>query len=153
MHNAEKLHYLNEKADEISQIQQESLAADYDVALKEYNEKDKPKVVKFNNEYFPVAKEMPFKFATFYFRHCVRKVQGKTQMEVPEDRMYEFIELMFGEKFLSSLERSEAGINFVFQHIVPDIMGMWGHDVDTGQGGKAQISGNGGAKNGMTPGY
>ncbi|TPE66378.1 hypothetical protein [Halalkalibacterium halodurans] len=125
----ERLSLLDQKADELSRIQQDQLVADYDEAIAEHENGDKPKYVKFAGEYFEISKEMPFRFATFYFRHCVRKVKGKTQMEVPEDKMFEFIELMLGKKFLERLEQSDAGVHFVFKHIVPDIMSMWGYDV------------------------
>jgi len=136
--NEDRILFLEDKAHEIQQVQQEELTADYDAALKEYETKNKPHLIKFAGEIFEIPREMPFKFATFYFRHCVKKVAGKTQMQVPEDKLYEFIELMFGKKFLYTLEKSDAGMNFVFQKIVPDIMKMWGHDIDTSKQRKQQ---------------
>lgn len=141
--NEERILFLDQKAQELQESQQEDLVADYDAALKEYETKNKPHLIKFSGEVFEIPNEMPFKFATFYFRHCVKKVAGKTQMQVPEDRLYEFIELMFGKRFLSVLETSDAGMNFVFRHIVPDIMKMWGQDVDASKGTKER-------KNAMT---
>ncbi|GIN18194.1 hypothetical protein J32TS2_35500 [Shouchella clausii] len=127
--SADRLQLLNEKAEELAQIQQEQLVADYDDALAELANEQKHQYVKFAGEYFQIPTEMPFQFATFYFRHCVQKVRGKTQMAVPEEKMYEFIELMLGKEFLAHLEQSKAGVNFVFKHIVPDIMKLWGYDV------------------------
>lgn len=128
--NEDRILFLDQKAAELQQVQQEDLVADYDEALREYENQNKPHYVKFAGEVFAVPREMPFNFAAFYFRHCIRKVRGKTEMVVPEDKLYEFIELMFGREFLSVLERSDVGMNFVFERIVPDIMKMWGHDVN-----------------------
>lgn len=136
--NEDRILFLDQKAKELQEVQQENLVADYDAALKEYETKNKPHLIKFSGEVFEMPNEMPFKFATFYFRHCVKKVAGKTQMEVPEDKLYEFIELMFGRRFLDVLEKSDAGMNFVFRRIVPDIMKMWGQDVDTKEGKNAK---------------
>nr|WP_206698958.1 hypothetical protein [Shouchella lehensis] len=133
----ERLELLDQKVEELAEIQQEQLVADYDDALAEQLNEQKHQYVKFAGEYFEIPTEMPFQFATFYFRYCVQKVKGKTQMSVPEEKMYEFIELMLGKAFLSHLEQSKAGVNFVFQHIVPDIMKLWGYDV---KGTSAQSS-------------
>ncbi|WP_245808823.1 hypothetical protein [Shouchella patagoniensis] len=127
--STDRLQILNEKAEELSQIQQEQLVADYDDALAEELNEQKHQYVKFAGNLFEIPTEMPFQFATFYFRHCVQKVKGKTQMAVPEEKMYDFIELMLGKEFLKHLEQSNAGVNFVFKHVVPDIMKLWGYDV------------------------
>ncbi|WP_054705377.1 hypothetical protein [Bacillus sp. JCM 19041] len=137
---ASRLELLDQKAEELSTIQQEQLVADYDDALAEQLNEQKHQYVKFSGEYFEIPTEMPFQFATFYFRYCVQKVKGKTKMAVPEEKMYEFIELMLGKDFLAHLEQSKAGVNFVFKHIVPDIMKLWGYDVkgSQSQSGAAQ---------------
>jgi len=128
--NEERLKFLNEKCDEIKERQLEELEFDFDEALNEYS-KEKSFKVKFANKIFTLPMSMPFNFSTFFLRYCYKKIDGKMIFTVPDEHFYKFLELMFGREFLTSLERSRASINFVFETIVPKVMSKWGYDIDS----------------------
>ena len=125
--NAEKEKILDEKFNELQEIQEENLLIDFDKAIEEY--KSKPYYVKFNNKYFDVPRNMPLDFSMFFFRHCFKKVNGKTLIDVPEDKMFQFIKLMFGNDMLISLENSKKriGIDQVFETLAMPILNKWGY--------------------------
>jgi hypothetical protein len=128
--NEERLAFLNEKAEELSIQQEEELVTDYDAALKEYQTKNKPYKVKFKGQLFDVPRSIPFSFSLFYMRHCIKKQGGTTVFVIPDDKQSEFIERMFGKRFLKVLEQSDdVELNFVFSKLVPDIMDKWGYSV------------------------
>ncbi len=128
--NNERIAFLNEQAEELSIQQEEELVTDYDAALKEYQTKNKPYKVKFKGQIFEVPHSIPFSFSLFYMRHCIKKQGGTTVFVIPDDKQSEFIERMFGKRFLKVLEQSDdVELNFVFSKLVPDIMDKWGYSV------------------------
>lgn len=139
--NEDRIAFLNAKAEEVAQREVDALVIDFDQALAE--QAKKPIKVKFNGAVYQVPDQMPFKFAMFYFRHCHKKSQGQTVIEVPEEKMTEFIQLMFGQKFLDAIEETDVPVNFVFDTIAARIMARWGYETK----GKGNPS-----KNVQTPG-
>ena len=128
--NEERLAFLNEKAEELSAQQEEELVTDYDEVLKEYQTQNKPHKVKFKGRVFDVPRSIPFSFSLFYMRHCIKKQGGATVFVIPDDKQSEFIERMFGKKFLEILEQSDdVEMDFVFSKLVPDIMDKWGYNI------------------------
>ncbi len=128
--NEERLAFLEAKTAEVAALQEGDLVADYDAALQEYQDKNRPYKVKFKGQVFEVPRSIPFAFSLFYMRHCIKKERGKTMFIVPDDKQAEFLEKMFGRKFLAVLEQSDdIELNFIFATLVPDIMGKWGYSV------------------------
>ncbi|MFA7215376.1 MAG: hypothetical protein WC187_04955 [Bacillota bacterium] len=128
--NEQKIAFLNNKTEELSNMQEQELVMDYDEALREYQEENKPYKIKFKGRVFDVPRSMPFSFGLFYMRHCIKKVKGKTVFEIPDDRMSEFIEKMFGAEFLEMLDQSaDIEMHFVISKLIPDIMNNWGYTV------------------------
>lgn len=125
--NSEKLEFLDKKVIEIQEVQEAELLLDFDKCLEEV--KEKPYKVKFAGREFIIPREMPFDFSLFFFRHCYKKKNGIVNMEVPEEKMMEFIKLMFGNEMLRALETSKkrVGINFVFERLATPIMEKWGY--------------------------
>ena len=139
MNNLEKLNnnedrekFLDDKLEEIKEQQEAELLIDFDQALKEKENKDKPYTVKFEGKYFNVPREMPFDFSVFFFRHCLKKKNGTIDMNLPEDKMMEFIKLMFGADMLRALETSKKrpSIDFVFSKLSAPILEKWGYGQD-----------------------
>lgn len=134
MTDAEKISFLNKKVDEEAQEQEENLVADYDAVLREYKEQNKPYYVKFKGKRFAIPHSMPFNFGLFYMRNCIKKRQGKTMFEIPEDKLSEFIEKMFGTEFLETLNQSDdVELEFVLGRLIPDIFEKWGYDIKNPQ--------------------
>ncbi len=130
--NEDRIAFLNAKTEELSVQQEEELVADYDAALKEYQEKNKPHKVKFKGKVFDVPRSIPFAFSLFYMRNCIKKENGATIFFIPDDKQGEFLEKMFGPKFLAVLEESDdVELNFIFSTLVADIMGKWGYNIKT----------------------
>lgn len=128
--NEEKVAFLNAKTEELSQQQEQELIVDYDDALKEYQEQNRPYKIKFKGKTFNVPHSMPFSFGLFYMRHCIKKREGKTVFEIPDERLSEFIEKMFGKEFLNTLDQStDIDLDFVIGRLIPDIMSRWGYTV------------------------
>lgn len=128
--NEEKIAFLNAKTEELSSHQEEELVTDYDEALKEYQEENKPHKIKFKGKIFSIPSSMPFSFGLFYMRHCIKKRDGKTIFEIPDDKLSEFIEKMFGKEFLDTLDQSvDIDVNFVVGILIPDIMDRWGYTI------------------------
>lgn len=130
MTNDERIAFLNKKTEEVARNQEQELVTDYDEALKEYQEQNKPHRIKFKGRLFNIPRSMPFSFGLFYMRHCIKKRNGKTVFELPDDRLSEFIEKMFGKEFLNMLDQStDVDIDFVVGRLIPDIMDRWGYAV------------------------
>ncbi len=128
--NEDRIAFLNQKAEEISQNQEEELVTDYDEALQEYKQGSTPHKVKFKGKIFDIPRSMPFSFSLFYMRNCIKKRKGKTVFEIPEDKISEFIEKMFGKDFLDTLNDSDdVELGFVVHRLIPDIMDKWGYNI------------------------
>jgi hypothetical protein len=112
--------FLNEKVQELKEQQESDLIIDFDAAIKEKKSQLKQYRVKFN--------EMPMSFGLFFFRHCYNKKSGKMNVDIPEEKMYEFIELMFGKKLVEEFSNSTVGMNLVFEKLSPQILKHWGYD-------------------------
>jgi hypothetical protein len=139
--NEERMAFLNEKAEEMAQLQEADLVVDYDEALAEHRQKNKPHLIRFKGKTFEIPRSMPFTFSLFYMRHCIQRKSGKTVFAIPEDRIAEFIEKMFGKDFLETLDQSDVDFNFVLGRLVPDIMSMWGYKVDDTKGSSSAKNG------------
>lgn len=129
--NNERIAYLNQKHEEILENQESSLLIDFDAALKE--EEAKGYKIKVLEKYFYIPAAMPFNFSTFFLRHCYKRIKGKMVVTIPEDKMMDFLKLMFGNDFLICLENSNnrnLSIDFVYKKIIPVIMKSWGYNMD-----------------------
>jgi hypothetical protein len=126
--NNERMALLDEKLDELRDEQEKDLLLDFDKAIEE--KQGKPYTIKFKNEIYEIPCQMPFNFSTFFFRYCYKKQNGKVIIEVPEDRMIQYIELMFGKKFVNALEKSTVTVDMVFDDLSTTILGKWGYGID-----------------------
>lgn len=125
--NEERLLKLEESAGKAAIAEENDLFYDFDKAIEEAN--IKPFEIKFMNEIIKVPAEMPFDFSMFFFRNCVKKVNGKEVVEIPDSCVYEFMLLMFGENFISKLEKTRLGLNFIFETVALKILKKWGYDI------------------------
>jgi hypothetical protein len=129
--NAERIDYLNRKHEEITNRQEGELLLDFDKALDEENVKLLK--IKFMGKVFELPAEMPFSFSTFFMRYCLKKKGDKILFDIPENRIIEFINQMFGNEFVNCLNKTKdkrISSIFVFRKIVPQIMKKWGQDID-----------------------
>jgi len=124
--NEERIAFLNEKAKELQVKQQEELVGDYDAALEEYRKKKKPHVIKFLGRKYTVPASAPFNFMTFWLRHCMKKRDGRLIVEIPDDRLLEFLQLMFGVEFVQDIEAEGIEFEFIWNHIALDVLALWG---------------------------
>jgi hypothetical protein len=131
MDNDKRESYLNDQLRILADNQEAELLLDFDAAVEEV--KEKPYKVKFNGKIYDVPREMPLGFATFFFRYCYKKINNKVTLEVPEDRMMQFIELMFGKEMLRALEtsRKAVSIDLVFNKLAGTILAKWGYNVQS----------------------
>lgn len=127
--NQERLEYLNNKQNEIAQKQEDGLVIDFDRAIMENKKTIK---VKFLNKIYHLPAEMPFNFSTFFLRNCVTKGKnGQMLINIPDDKVIEFIELMFGVDFVNAVENckdNKISINLIMQIIAPPVLKEWGYD-------------------------
>ena len=128
--NEERIEFLDTAVEQLTSQQEEELVTDYDQALKEYQEKNRPYKIRFKGKVFEVPCSIPFPFSLFYMRNCIKRQNGKTIFTIPDDKQSEFVEKMFGKEFLSLLAQSDdIELNFVFSVLVPDIMDKWGYNI------------------------
>jgi hypothetical protein len=138
--NEERMEYLNNKQNEIALRQEGSLVIDFDKALEEAQEDSIS--VKFMGKHYLVPSSMPFNFSIFFLRNCYKKVNGKMVVAVPDEHLVKFITMMFGNEFMVALENAKdvrVTMSKVFSSIVPDILGAWGYDIDTGKKDQKKI--------------
>lgn len=125
--NKDREEYLENKFNVLQQNQEEELLLDFDKCI---DENKNPFQIKFLNKKFELPRQMPFSFATFFFRHCYKKNNGKITVDVPEDKILRFIELMFGQEMLKALESNpKVGINDVFDKLAVKVLDEWGYGV------------------------
>lgn len=132
--NDERTKYLDEQLEEIQETQEEELLIDFDKAIEELEEK--PYHIKFINKIYEVPRKMPFEFATFFFRYCYKKVKGKVMIDVPDDKLYQFIQLMFGNEMITALETNSKrciNVDMVFDKLALKILDKWGYGVQKRQ--------------------
>lgn len=129
--NKDREKFLDEKFEEIQEAQEADLLLDFDKAVEEA--KEKPYKIKFLGNYYDIPRQMPFNFATFFFRNCYKKVKGNITVEVPDEKLYLFIQLMFGNEFLRALEnnRKRISIDVVFEKLAVTILNKWGYGVNS----------------------
>lgn len=127
--NEERGKYLDEKFEEIQEAQEADLLLDFDKAIEE--KKENPYKIKFIGKYYDVPRQMPFNFATFFFRYCYKKINGKITIDVPEDKIFMFIQLMFGNEMIKALENNKqrVGIDMVFDKLALVILEKWGYGI------------------------
>lgn len=131
MTNEERVALLNSKTEELVAEQEAELVTDYDQALREYRLENTPYKIKFKGRVFEVPRSVPFAFSMFAARHCMVSRGGKVIFEIPDDKMAEFIQLMFGKAFLELLEESEdVDMNFIGTRLIPDILRKWGMEIN-----------------------
>jgi len=131
--NEKRLELLENKFEEIKERQESELTYDFDKALEEYVKKKERFTVRFLGKIYELPQSVPFNFSTFFLRYCVKKVGGQQIVSIPDDKILQFIKLMFGQKFLVALETSNdvnVSIEFVNETIVPLVMKQWGYDID-----------------------
>jgi len=131
--NEERISQLNEKVEEIKERQESELTCDFDKALDEYVNSNKKFTVRFLGKIYELPNSMPFNFQTFFLRHCYKKIDGKMVIIMPDDKIFMFIKLMFGGKFLTALEQTNnvhVTLNFVNKVIIPRVMQEWGYDIN-----------------------
>jgi hypothetical protein len=132
--NAERIEYLDKKHEEIKENQENNLVLDFDEAIEEEKNKAGKIVIKMLGKVFELPKKMPFNFSTFFLRNCYKKIDGEFVVVFPENKILEYLELMFGSEFINTLNNekySDISIDFIFKNIVPDVMKVWGYKVDT----------------------
>lgn len=139
--NAERIAYLNKKHEEIKTNQENDLVLDFDNALEEEKKKVGKIIINFMGKSFELPKKMPFNFSTFFLRNCYKKIKNEWVVIFPEDKVLEYLELMFGKVFIDTLNNAknrDVSIDFVFKNIVPSIMKEWGYKIDTSKNEEIQ---------------
>lgn len=129
--NEARSNYLDQELDKLVKDQENNLLVDFDKAIEEYQNKNNFYKVKFLNEIYNIPKQMPFNFGTFFFRYCYKKINGKITIDVPDEKIMLFIELMFGKEILIPLESTDnkAPLDFVFEKLAMPILEKWGYGV------------------------
>lgn len=125
--NTEKLKKLDNAIENEKALQEQELLIDFDAAIKEKEEK--PFNVKFMDSIYKIPSQMPFSFSMFFFRNCYKKYKGKEIIDVPEDKIDEFIELLLGKEFLKKAEKSNVSLMFIMDTVASKIMNKWGYDI------------------------
>ena len=131
----DKLKYLDNKFNEIKRNEEKDLVIDFDKAVEEHYNKSQKLKVKFMGKYYEVPSEMSFNFAMFFFRNCMRTDDqtGKTIFDIPDSKIQEFIERMFGSDFLEALEscnNHKVTMSFVFKNLSMEILEKWGYKIN-----------------------
>jgi hypothetical protein len=131
--NEERENYLEEKFHEERQKQEENLLVDFDKAIEEEQNKNKPYKIKFLGKIYYVPYQMPFDFSLFFFRYCYKKINGKIVVSVPDDKLDKFIILMIGHEVVRALENTKyrPSLDFVFKELAAPILSKWGYDVNS----------------------
>lgn len=130
--NLDRRKLLNDGLKDVEKLEELDLAIDFDEALKEYSSKNKSHKIKFKGRVFNIPFTMPFTFGMFYMRNCLVRRDGGVFFEIPTDLMAEFIDKMFGKEFLEMLNmEQDVELNFIVGVLVPQIMELWGHAVNT----------------------
>lgn len=129
--NKEREKFLDEKLDELAEKQENDILIDFDAIIEE--EKAEALNIKFNNKIYKIPYKMPFSFAMFFFRNCLKTVKGVSQIQVPDELTLDFIEKMFGSEFLKDLEKSKSGFSFnlIFEQFTFKILEKWGLDLNS----------------------
>ena len=131
MNNKEKEEFLDQQLDNLANQQEQELLIDFDEIIEE--EKAQGLKIKFNKKIYTIPSKMPFSFAMFFFRNCLKTVKGKTVIQIPDHITIEFIERMFGEVFLKDLEESKIDISFqtLFEKFANKVLNNWGIDIES----------------------
>jgi hypothetical protein len=121
---------LDRAQEQMTADQEMDLVSDYDAAYDEWKSQQKPYTVKFLGRVFNVPRTQPFAYALFISKHTKKRYDKKkrrevTELVIPDHLGEEYIKLMLGEEFVEALGKSDVPMEYVFQHIVPDIHAMW----------------------------
>jgi hypothetical protein len=117
--------FLDRKLDEAIKIEVEENSIDFDRAYEEYQNKNKPIKIKFKGRTFNIPASVPTQFYVFYLRNCIRNENGKQIVDIPTDKMPEFIKLMFGEEFYEFIIQNEIEFEFVIGKMASGILEKW----------------------------
>lgn len=131
--NEERENFLDQKFKELQAIQEADLLLDFDKAIEEVSEN--PYKIAYAGKFYDVPRQMPFNFATFFFRHCYKKINGKLTIDVPDDKIFQFIQLMFGNEMIRALESNRnISVDSVFEKLAIPILEKWGYGVNKDNG-------------------
>lgn len=117
--------FLDRKLDEAIKAEVEENSIDFDRAYEEYQNKNKPIKIKFKGRTFSIPASVPTQFYVFYLRNCIRNENGKQIVDIPTDKMPEFIKLMFGEEFYEFIIQNEIEFEFVIGKMASGILEKW----------------------------
>jgi hypothetical protein len=117
--------FLDRKLDEAIKAEVEENSIDFDRAYEEYQNKNKPIKIKFKGRTFNIPASVPTQFYVFYLRNCIRNENGKQIVDIPTDKMPEFIKLMFGEEFYEFIIQNEIEFEFVIGKMASGILEKW----------------------------
>jgi hypothetical protein len=126
-----RLKLLDEAEERAREYQETELASDYDEALKEYNKTKKQLYVKFQGKRYRIPSTIPFSLSVFIMRECIqkKKMPDGSMKEIfvfPDDKIFDFIERVFGKEFAIAVMNSDIDSQFIADVIVPDILAKWG---------------------------
>lgn len=128
---------LDEQISLAAKQQEASLVIDFDAALAERVKRETPLRITFRGREFTVPRTLPAAFQLFFFRHCTYRdtKTGKVYTNVPEDRAYEFMRLMFGAEFVEFVqEHPDVPFDLIFDTLSTRVLEEWGLSVQP-QGG------------------
>jgi len=127
MTNDDRRKVLYNAIDKIKERESQDITLDFDEAIKEHETKNKPIQIKLKGKIYELPSSMPFTFLLYFSRHCVKKKKGKEMIEVPNDKVWEFIEKMFGAEFTKAIEKHNIGLETVMDTFVPRVLEAWGY--------------------------
>lgn len=110
------------------------LVLDLDEALEEHKKTEQPIQVKLFDKHYEVPPNLPVSVFFFYQRHVDK------DGNIPEDKAFQYLELILGKDFCRDLEKSDVTVTFVMEKVVPMITEKWGVDSKKKSNGKAKAS-------------
>lgn len=130
--NAKRLKILNEGEQQVIREERQALTLDFDQAYREYEQKNKPILIKIKGRVFKLPGKVPVSYMVWYFK-TVKDNNGK--FVIPKEESIEFMSKVFGPELMLFLKNQNLSYEFVSEKMLPEIMDKWYDEV---QGSEAK---------------
>jgi hypothetical protein len=132
---------LDAAAERADAAEHEGLSADFDAAIEEAERaQGGAHVVRMFGEDVELPRSIPFGFAVFLHRHCIRHEGGTNRFELPDDKIDEFIRRLLPERAYELVMGSAKPIDVILKGVIYPTLKLYGYDLS---GALEGASGNG----------
>lgn len=127
--NLRRLKILEEGEQVVKKEERQALSLDFDQAYREYEQKEKPLLIKIKGRVFKLPGKVPVSYMLWYFNN-IKENNGK--FFLPKEETPQFMAKVFGPELMQFIKSQNMSYDFVSEKMLPDIMDKWYGETQSG---------------------